>query len=198
MLPNSKELNMKRFILSKVVALLCVAAAATTAQAQLTLPSTLNLHPVPQRAASRPTTRLTLPSTLYRHAAGFTPARTSAVALARPQFAARPSSPASAGTLAGSWMITSLRQFDSFTLSVDSVSGSRFTYHTSLDSRPRLGTYIATTGMVLFSHTDVQGVQRDFHGRLRQNASGRWVLQGSYLGGGGLSASHIFFGERTR
>ena len=151
---------------------------AATSPAPLTTPSTQGVRCAPSVRRVAYPTRRTVAAPAYRPVAH--------------------SAPAANAPVVGRWRVTSLRQFSGFALVIDRVDGSRIWYHTTMDSRPRLGNYFAATGFITFSHTDARYVTREFHGKIRKDSKGRWVLQGTYLGGDGVSASKIFFGDRLR
>ena len=110
--------------------------------------------------------------------------------LQKPRGKARPG-PAG-DDIVGNWTVAAPKQL--FDLKITSITGNRIWYTTTLDGKPRLGMYIRETGSIEFTHTDRDGVERDYAGHIRVEQNGMAITGISQLANGGARKA-ILSGE---
>lgn len=121
-----------------------------------------------------------------------------------PKLAPRPvppkAAPAGARPTVGTWSIISGNGLKTmFDLNITSVNGATIWYTTTLNHRPQSGRYIPSTGYLNFNYTDRGNVERNFSGTIKQDTTGKWVIEGSSTIPGNSIRSYEFFrGQRVR
>lgn len=184
-------LNTARKLTAAVVAFGLTGSSVASAQGPATIrPSTENIRPSIAPSYKTPTDNMKYnpaapsyktPTDNLRYNPAIVPAplptaapRSTAPVPTTAKPAAVPGPPADA--IIGTWTINATKQM--FDLKISSVVGNRIWYTTSMDNRLRSGVYNPLTGFIDFTHTDRDGVMREFTGNLR-NTGGKLTGQGS-------------------